>query len=50
VDARERPLPTRWASGPRFHYEAPVFNFECELAYDDSGLLLDYPGIAVRAA
>ncbi len=36
--------------GPRFGYEAPVFDFACELAYDDNGLLLDYPGIAVRAA
>ena len=36
--------------GLRFQYQAPVFDFECELVYDDSGLLLDYPGIAVRAA
>ena len=36
--------------GHRFHDEAPVFNFQCELAYDRSGLLLAYPGIAVRAA
>jgi uncharacterized protein len=34
----------------RFSYAAPVFDFACELAYDDAGLLLDYPGIAVRAA
>jgi hypothetical protein len=34
----------------RFAYAAPVFDFECELAYDDAGLLLDYPGIALRAA
>ena len=33
----------------RFEYAAPVFDFECELVYDASGLLLDYPGIAVRA-
>jgi hypothetical protein len=32
----------------RFEYAAPVFNFECELVYDSSGLLLDYPGLAVR--
>jgi uncharacterized protein len=36
--------------GARFHYGAPGFDFQCELAYDDFGLLLDYPGIAVRAA
>jgi hypothetical protein len=37
--------------GPRqrYDYAAPVFEFACQLAYDESGLLLDYPGIAVRA-
>ena len=34
----------------RFHYVSPAFDFECELVYDASGLVLDYPGIAVRAA
>jgi hypothetical protein len=33
----------------RFEYSAPAFGFVCELVYDESGLLLDYPGIAVRA-
>lgn len=37
-------------SGRRFAYAAPAFDFNCVLAYDDAGLLLDYPGIAVRAA
>ena len=32
----------------RFHYTSPAFDFECELSYDASGLVLDYPGIAVR--
>jgi uncharacterized protein len=32
----------------RYHYAAPDFGFECELVYDESGLLLDYPGIATR--
>jgi hypothetical protein len=36
--------------GRRFAYAAPVFDFTCVLAYDDAGLLLDYPGIALRAA
>jgi uncharacterized protein len=36
--------------GRRFGYAAPAFDFVCELAYDPAGLLLDYPGIAVRAA
>ena len=31
-----------------FHYKAPSFDFACELAYDRSGLIVDYPGIAVR--
>jgi hypothetical protein len=29
-------------------YEAPVFDFECRLLYDQAGLVLDYPGIATR--
>ncbi len=33
----------------RFDYSAPAFDFACELTYDRAGLLLDYPGIAVRA-
>jgi hypothetical protein len=32
----------------RYHYTAPQFEFECELLYDASGLVLEYPGIAVR--
>lgn len=32
----------------RYHYSAPAFEFECELVYDAHGLVLDYPGIAVR--
>ena len=33
----------------RYDYAAPVFDFACRLIYDESGLVLDYPGIAVRA-
>ncbi len=33
----------------RYHYAAPAFDFECELLYDEFGLVLDYPGIAIRA-
>lgn len=36
------------ALGQRYHYCAPQFEFECELVYDRSGLVIDYPGIAVR--
>ena len=32
-----------------YDYAAPVFDFACRLVYDESGLVLDYPGIAVRA-
>jgi len=31
-----------------FHYESATFDFECELTFDASGLVLDYPGIAIR--
>jgi hypothetical protein len=34
----------------RYHYAAPGFGFECQLVYDEFGLVLDYPGIAVRVA
>jgi uncharacterized protein len=34
----------------RYHYAAPAFEFETELVYDEAGLVIDYPGIAVRAS
>ena len=36
--------------GPRrrFDYTAPVFGYDGRLVYDVSGLVLDFPGIAVR--
>ena len=41
---------TRLAGEPRrYYYAAPAFDFTCTLVYDESGLVLDYPGIAVRA-
>ena len=33
-----------------YDYTAPAFDFECRLIYDQSGLVLEYPGIAVRTA
>lgn len=36
-------------AGPRYDYRAPRFAFHCTVAYDAAGLVLDYPGIAVRA-
>ncbi len=37
------------ATGQRYDYTAPAFDFRCRLVYDQSGLVLDYPRIAVRA-
>lgn len=37
------------AGHQRYDYTAPAFDFACRLVYDRSGLVLDYPGIAVRA-
>ena len=37
------------AARQRYDYAAPVFDFACRIVYDESGLVLDYPGIAVRA-
>ena len=34
----------------RYHYTSPAFGFEADLVYDEAGLVIDYPGIAVRAA
>lgn len=34
----------------RYDYRAPRFDFRCVLVYDEFGLVLDYPGIAVRVA
>ena len=33
----------------RYRYLSPAFDTDVELAYDRSGLAVDYPGIAVRA-
>lgn len=33
-----------------FHYESSTFEFECDLRYDSSGLVVEYPGIAIREA
>jgi hypothetical protein len=32
----------------RYDYAAPAFDFSCQLVYDEAGLVLAYPGIAVR--
>jgi uncharacterized protein len=33
----------------RYDYAAPAFDFSCQLVYDPTGLVMTYPGIAVRA-
>jgi uncharacterized protein len=37
------------AARRRYDYAAPAFGFTACLGYDDSGLVVDYPGIALRA-
>jgi hypothetical protein len=37
------------AGKQRYDYTAPAFDFGCELVFDEFGLVLAYPGIAVRA-
>ena len=37
-------------AGERYDYEAPAFAFRCRLEYDGAGLVLDYPGLAVRSS
>ncbi|MGY0503191.1 putative glycolipid-binding domain-containing protein [Nocardia sp. FBN12] len=36
--------------GQRYDYSAPGFDYRAELGYDESGLIIDYPGLATRAA
>jgi hypothetical protein len=38
-----------WAD-PQYNYAAPAFDFTSQLVYDEYGLVVRYPGIAVRAA
>ena len=40
---------TRLDESHRFYYEAPAFEFTAELAYDATGLIVDYPSLAARA-
>ncbi len=37
-------------SQSRYDYASPTFDFRAELVYDEFGLVLEYPGIAVRVA
>lgn len=33
-----------------YDYESPAFDFSCRMYYDESGLVVSYPGIAVRTS
>lgn len=56
VDLRVERLEQTYARLPddgdrlRYDYAAPDLGFRCVLVYDESGLVLDYPGLAVRRA
>jgi hypothetical protein len=56
LDLSVERLDQRYARRPndrdrqRYRYTAPAFDVETELVYDAAGLVIDYPGIAVRAA
>lgn len=56
LDLSVERLDQRYAREPndgarqRYHYTSPAFGFETDLVYDEAGLVIDYPGIAVRAA
>ncbi|MEX0152997.1 putative glycolipid-binding domain-containing protein [Microbacterium sp. LMI1-1-1.1] len=41
-------LLARSADSLTFHYASTTFGFACKLRYDGAGLIVDYPGIAVR--
>jgi hypothetical protein len=34
----------------RYDYASPSFDYRAELVYDEFGLVVEYPGIAVRVA
>jgi uncharacterized protein len=41
---------TDHGSHQRYRYAAPAFAFTCSMLYDESGLVLEYPGIATRSS
>jgi len=48
LDQAYRRIPDE-AAHQRYDYAAPAFDFTSRLVYDESGLVIDYPGIALRA-
>lgn len=41
---------TRLDDTGRFGYTSATFDFACELTYDAAGLIVEYPGIAIRVS
>jgi hypothetical protein len=50
LEQRYRRLEGSVGDGARYDYASPAFDFRAVLTYDRFGLVLDYPGIAVRVA
>lgn len=48
LDQRYRRVPDGPAQEQQFDYESPALDFRATLTYDESGLIVDYPGIARR--
>ena len=48
LDQAYRRLPGQ-GTGQCYDYAAPAFGFTARLVYDETGLIVDYPGIAARA-
>ena len=48
LDQAYRRVPDQ-AGQPCYDYAAPAFGFTARLVYDETGLIVDYPGIATRA-
>jgi uncharacterized protein len=50
LEQRYRRLEDLEPERARYDYDSPAFDFRAVLTYDEFGLVLDYPGIAVRVA
>lgn len=50
VDRLEQSYTRLHDDGPhqQYHYKSPASDFSCQLVFDPAGLVLEYPGIAVR--
>jgi hypothetical protein len=48
VERLEQQYVRTGGTAQQYDYSAPAFDFACQLTYDEAGLVLSYPGIAVR--